>query len=110
MATNIDVVTRALRRLGIVAKDDAPGADDEAMGTEVLAGLYAEIAAIGVLMWPDDDVPSNVFLPISTLLACELAQDYSVPPPVARATALRRVLSVINADNREFEPQETEFF
>lgn len=106
MATNLDVITRALRRLGVVAKDDAPGADDLAQGTDILAGIYAEIAAMGLLLWPDDDVPATVYMPLTTLLACEMAQDYSVAPPMSRAGAMLRLLAVINSDDRTNGPDD----
>jgi len=104
MATNLDLVTLALRRLGVTAKDDAPNADDMALGLTSLVNLLAEITSHGVTAWTDDAISSDVAGPLEVLLACDLAQGYAVSPPSSRASAVLRVLAILNPDDRQPEP------
>lgn len=106
MATNHDVITRALRRIGVTAKDETPGADDFTQCADILSGVYAEIASMGVVLWPDNDIPATVYLPLATLLATEVAQDYAVAPPMSRAGAMQRLLAVIQSDDRTGGPED----
>lgn len=100
MPTRADVITRALRRLGVVAKDDAPDADDEALAGEVLDALFVEVQETQAVTWALSAVPDEAFLPLANLLACDVAPDFSVAAPTPRAVALRRLLAVIRPDNR----------
>ena len=67
MKTLNDVVTRALRRAGITAHDDAPTADQFQVATDILEGIIAETA----VPFTSATIPDISFLPLSNWLARE---------------------------------------
>jgi hypothetical protein len=101
--TKLDVVTRAHRRLGVLAQDETLTADQIATGGEVLEGLVAELEAVqGLsLSWDADSVPDGVFLPMAYLLAVDLSPEYEVPPRDARARLIAQIRAYELPDDRE---------
>lgn len=95
MATRLDVITAALRRLGVVAKDESPDADDEATVGAVLDSLFAEVQAAYATTWTLATVPDAAFRPMVNYLAVEIAQDYGYPPPERRKTAWVRLMAQV---------------
>lgn len=106
MATRLDVIERAFRRLGIKAEDEGLTADQLANGGDVLDALYAEVCERAlqihgnVLPFALSNVPAEAFLPLSNLLVAELAADYAAQPPVSRSGAMLQLLSVMYPDDR----------
>lgn len=99
--TKAEVIARAHRVLGLLAADENPTADDSAFAEAALDGLYDELQDVHCLHLTFDtaDVPDGVFLPLSDLLAAEIADHYSVPGPV-RSRALTRVRAFAAPDDR----------
>ena len=108
MATKLDVITAALRLLGVLASDEEPTADQYAMGDLYLASIFEEVEAEAGLPFSVDAVPVNAFLALSRLLAVDLAAPFLVNPPTSRGMAMLRLLAVVRPDNRE--PAEAVFF
>lgn len=84
--TAADLVTRAFRRLGIKAEDEALSADQAAHGLDTLNDMLAGWRSQGVnfvhsRMRPDDPFGGSdeIVAPTVSLLAAELAPDYGVP-------------------------------
>lgn len=95
--TKTDVVAMAHRSMGILSADETPTADQEAYAGDVLDALLAEIAAIhGVYLSYDLD---ETFLPMSYLLAAEIAPHYGVQA-MPRSMAMSRLLAYAVPDNR----------
>jgi hypothetical protein len=111
MATRLDVITLALRRLGVVAKDETPDADDEATVGAVLDSLFAEVQAAYVTTWTSATVPDAAFRPMANYLAVEIAQDYGYPPPERRKTAWARLMAQVRPntipDPRDLDDDDT---
>lgn len=101
--TKTDVVQMALRRLGVVASDTAASADDADFAGDTLDALFAEIQNTqGItITWTLDATPDNAFLPLSYLLAVEVAPHFMVQAPESRATAMGRVRAALISDDRE---------
>ena len=91
--TKREIATRALRRIGVVAHDEAATADQYAVAEDALVSLYAELnASNGFSMtFGPDAVPDDYFLPMAYLLAVEIAPDFTRPAPDRRNTALLRL-------------------
>lgn len=106
MATRLDVIERAFRRLGIKAEDEGLTADQLANGGDVLDALYAEASERALqihgaaLTFNLSNVPDKAFLPLANLLCAELAADYMVQAPVSRSGAMLQLLSVMYPDDR----------
>lgn len=98
MATKADIVTRALRRLRVIAANRAATADMMAEGTTVLESLFEEFQAGTSVAFDLDDVPEKCVNALSDLLASELAPEYSKSPPVARSVAWGRLRRATDAD------------
>ena len=103
----LDVITSALRRLGIVAVDEPVQAHDEVYARGVLEAVFDEAkAAQGLkLTFGLDDIPHQFVEPLALLLAHELAPTYSKPPLVMRSTALVRLRALSwPLEKRETDP------
>lgn len=86
--TSSSVVAQAHRYLGVLSVDEDPSTDMVSFGGAVLDGLLDEAAtAHGLTLgWTSAAVPDGVWLPLSRLLAAEIAGHYERPAePVSRA-------------------------
>lgn len=101
MATRLDVIQMAFRRISVVADDEPITSDQEAYGGSVLDSLYAEIASESYPLWNLTDVPDAAYRPLATLLAVEIAPEYSRPAPTTRGQAWRRVMAQVRRDTRD---------
>ena len=101
MATTLDVIAMAHRRLGVLSADDVPSADMDAFATDTLTALFDELATVHRVdvAWDLDTVPQAAFLPLSYLLAAEIAQHYERPAE-PRLRALNRFLAYAFPDDR----------
>lgn len=96
MPTKHDVALRALRMIGVVAADEPGTSDQIKQATDVLDSLFAEVCVEFQPVWDiETGVPQEAFVPLATLLASELASEYAVQSPVARARAKLRLLAII---------------
>ena len=106
MATRADVITRALRRLRVVAANRTPTADMSKAVGAVLDSLYAEVGESVAIPWALSAVPDEALNALADLLAAEIAPEYSRPAPVPRSRALVRLLAVVNPDDRQITAPE----
>lgn len=100
--TAIEVVAQAHRYLAVLSVDEEPSADMVSFGTAVLDGLLDEAATAHGLTftWTAAAVPDGAWLPLSRLLAAEIAGHYERPAePVSRAWT--RFRAAVQADDRE---------
>lgn len=86
MATNRDIIERAYRKIGVVAKDEPMDADDAEVGIAALNGMLAgwslrDVFVIAEEMGINDDFPLS--LPYHEgcvyMLASRLSPDYQAP-------------------------------
>jgi hypothetical protein len=96
------VVTRALRRLGVVAVDEAPEAHDIQGGLEALTGLIEELPVRGIFLDFTDVIPAACVIPMADALAAELSPIYERPAPVPQATAFVRLRAILQQRNKPF--------
>lgn len=107
MASVAQIVTRALRLVGVQDAGEAPAAIDMASGIDALNAMCARIEADGIPMgWapvalPSDDLPTPAEMdePLAYMLAVVLADEYRVqlsPTVLGRAAA---GLGKIHADS-----------
>jgi hypothetical protein len=109
MKTRLDVITRALRRIGVAAVDEDPTADQIQSVGSVYDALLEEISSVFGKSIPADSVPPEAFIPLANLLAVEVAHDTGASPHQSRGTALIRLLAVLRPDDRTEVP-EAEYF
>ena len=102
--TRIDVINRAMRRIGVKAEDETLTADQIASVGEVFDMLIAELGTEVLLSFSGEAVPDKVFIALANLLAVEIAPDYGVPPLTTRGTAYGRVLAILRPDDRSDIP------
>lgn len=78
-----DVITRAFRRIGVLAVDESVQAADEAYAREVLEGVFDEAKTTqGLkLTFGLDDIPARFVEGLALLLAADIAPTYSKQPP-----------------------------
>jgi hypothetical protein len=100
MPTANDVITLALRRIGVVAEGEPPNADQIAAGREVLDSIVAEFASEAPIGWTVAAVPVVSYVPLANLLSVELAAHYARPVADTRARAWRRFAATVRQDNR----------
>lgn len=100
--TQLDVVAMAHRRLGILATDEVPTADMDDYASDTLEALFEELQVSHGMSftWTLATVPEAAFLPLSYLLATEIAPHYEVPSE-SRAKAMGRLRAYQFPDDRE---------
>lgn len=91
--TRLDVIHRALRRLGIISKDESADASDAEDVGEVLDALFDELQNVHemVFTWDLTTVPLAAFIPLANLLAVEIAVDYDIAPRETKLEAMARM-------------------
>jgi hypothetical protein len=101
--TRLDVIHQALRHLGVLASDTDASADDAAYTGGALDTLFAEIQNTqGITVtWALDATPDTAFLPLSRLLAVEVADHFEVPPKESFARAMGRLRAALIPDDRD---------
>jgi hypothetical protein len=107
MKTRLDVINRAMRRIGVKAEDENLTADQITSVGEVFDALVEELNTEVALTFTSASVPDEVFIPLANLLAVEVAPDYGVSPLSSRGVAFARVLAVLRPDDRAYiaEPE-----
>lgn len=98
--TTAEVIARAHRELGLLAADEAPTADMDAYAQDALDGVIGELAAVQDVSVSASEVPDEVFIPLASLLAAEIAPHYGVQGP-SRARAIGRLRAIYLSDDRE---------
>jgi hypothetical protein len=102
MATNLQVIEHAFRRIGVKAEDEQLTADQRAHAESILAGLRAEVEQACGLTWANDAINAAVFIPVGDLLAAELAPAYGVAGE-PRSRPYMRLMAIMRADTRPAE-------
>lgn len=99
--TRQDVISKALRQLGVLGQGEVASAEDYAQANETLDALFAETNAAQGFFWPWtlDTVSDAAFLPLSYLLASEIAPGYELPGP-SRSAAIARLRALQFPDDR----------
>ena len=99
MATRLDVIELAYRRLGIKAEDEDLTADQAAYGGTMLDALYAQIEAEAAFDFGLNDVPDRALVPLANVLASDIGPAFGliVEP---RARPMMRLLATIRPDDR----------
>ena len=99
--TTLDVVKMACRRIKILSVDEVPSADQYEFASEVLASLFAEVKEVHGMpfTWTTDTTPDAAFLPLSYLLAVEIAPHYGMPTE-PRSRAMGRLRAYAFPDDR----------
>jgi hypothetical protein len=76
MSSSAQIVTRALKRLGLVEPGEDPAADMAADGLAALNAMLAGWAADGINVSPDVPLPAKHEEGVTALLAVRLSSDY----------------------------------
>lgn len=76
-------------------------AEMQAVGTEVLEGLFARLQSRATIAWALSAVPDSVFLALSDYLAAYLAAEYNRPFPVSKASAFLDVMEILRPSDAE---------
>lgn len=88
MQTTTEIITRALRRIGVVAADEPPTADQERAGLDSLNEIGQSFRLHGVMfdmpvMGPASEMPidNSCLAAFQAVLAARLAEEFAVPGP-----------------------------
>lgn len=107
--TRLDVITKALRDIGVLAIDEAPEANDEASVGDVFDAIYAELSNEAIT-FSSSFIPADLFIGLSQMVAADAAPMYGRQAPVSRARAKLRMNAVMNPDNRASRSDEAEYY
>lgn len=99
MATRLEIIQLAFRRINVASEDEAITSDQESYGGTILDSLYAEIAEECHPLWFLTDVPAASVHPLANLLAVEIAPAYGRPAPDTRGRAWRRLMATVRRSN-----------
>lgn len=93
--TKLEVVTMALRRIRVLAGGEDANGDDFGDVGDTLDALFEELKDVHgmAFTWDLGAVPDNAFLPLSYLLAVEVAPMFNRPTET-RNTAMMRLNAV----------------
>lgn len=112
MASRLDVIRMAARRLAILAADASLTADEESHIGTVLDAMFAELPYTQdiTFSWDLDEVPSEALLPLGYALAAEPAvyEHFVVQPMESRAKAIMRLRAY--ALQNDSDDTEAEYF
>ena len=100
--TRNDVINMSLRRIQVLSADEPADADMHDFAGGILDGLFAEIKGDPhnlPFTWGLDETPEAAFLPLSYLLATEVAPHYNRPSE-PRSAALMRLRGYALPDDR----------
>jgi hypothetical protein len=93
-----EIVTRALRELGVVGYQRSPNGQMYEVGEEKLAQLYADIngpwGGMTLTFGLEDDCPAAYQDSMIDLLAARLSRQFERTPPMPEITALMRMRAV----------------
>jgi hypothetical protein len=100
--TTLDVVTAAMRRIGVVAVDEAADPSTYAVATETFEALYAELPDEGFTTLTDANaVPDKAFNAIVQMSAKDIAPLFGVAAPQNDwREGLRRLRRMYMPDDR----------
>lgn len=86
--TQTDLVLEALAKLNVLASGQAPDVEDVQYVTEMLDGLYRQLAALDICYIPDpNNIPGAFFLLLADIVAGECSPKFgSDPDTFARNT------------------------
>lgn len=102
MKTRLDVINRAMRRIGVKAEDENLTADQITSVGEVFDMLVARLDTEVSLSFTSASVPDEVFIPLANWLAAEVAPDYGASPVQTPERAYAQVLAVLRPDDRAY--------
>lgn len=77
--TRADLAKRALQRLGVLQSDEDPDTADGLLVEREYADLLTILKDEGLAYWPENEVPGVVFLPLTDLLANQVAPHFGKP-------------------------------
>lgn len=99
--TKLEVVAQAHRHLGLLSADETASADQDAYAGSILDALFAEMNLVQNMQftWTVDETPDAAFLPLSGLLATEIAPHYGVASE-PRSRAIMRLRAYAFTDDR----------
>lgn len=100
MKTRLDVINRAMRRIGVKAEDESLTADQITSVGEVFDALVIELGDLAT--FTSASIPDEAFIPLANLLAVEVAPDYGVSPMQTRGAAYTRLMEVLRPDDRPY--------
>ena len=100
--TSLDITARALQLLGVVSVEERAVAEDEKYARDALVDLFAEVKATQgfTWTWTIEQTPDGYFLPMSKLLASEIAPHWSKTGP-SRSAAIGILRAMSFPDDRE---------
>lgn len=103
--TRDQIITRALRKLGVTAEDEGPSSAMLASAGEALDSVLGEVRAAAYHASYTTAFPDEVANALSDLLAVELAPEYQPSqPPYPRAVAWQRLMGLVRPDDRFSRP------
>lgn len=109
MPTKNDVITKALRILRVLSREEAPVADDAEYAGDVLDSILAEVGQDAPLPFNVEDTPSASFFPLANYLAAQIAPHFTVAAPDSPEKAKLRFVATIRPDDR-LEVPEAEYY
>lgn len=97
--TRLDVIAMAHRRLAVLSVGENPSPDQEQFAGDTLDALIQELNDVHHLMLSSELFEDSIYLPLSYLLASEIAPHYSLPAE-PRGRNIVRLRALIRPDNR----------
>jgi hypothetical protein len=106
--TSIDLATRALSRLGKVASGQPPAAEDLDIALDGIRSLIDDLQIRGLVYVPDEDaIDDSVFLPLASLLAASIAEEFEASEGTVTALSMKAAQAEARLRELRVEPIET---
>jgi hypothetical protein len=121
--TPIQLRTRVLQRLGVLAAGEPPNPDDGQVVAQKYAIVHDYLLEKGIVSWSiDEDVPDSVSIPVINIVAYACSSEFGITGPMLGQLAIEgaldadpvslgeRQLRKQQSQNYISEPAESEYF
>lgn len=99
--TTLDLAAAVLREIRVLRPDEDPSAEDRTTIEDLYAGIFQELAVLGLAYWPAEAIPVLVFRPLVKLVASEAAPGWNKPYEAPDAMQRMRIACSIPWDGEE---------
>lgn len=99
--TTLDLAKEVLEEIRVLRPDEDPSAEDRVKVERKYAGVFQELAVLGLAYWPQDAIPVLVFMPLAKVVAVECAPGFNKPYKAPDAMQRLRIACAVPWDGQE---------
>jgi hypothetical protein len=89
-ATATELAKRVLQRLQVLDSTETPSSEDEQLVEDAYTDLHETLSAEGLVTWDvTDSIPTGAVIPMTAVLAAEVAQEFGIGSTDLNALIMR---------------------